>query len=420
MSALAQMWLVANREVRERSRSRAFRASFVVMILATVGLILVPALLDDDTGTRDVGVAGSAPTELAAAIEEQSTITDVAVRIQRFDSVAAGEEAVREGDLDVLVVDGRRLEWRRQTDEQLAGVVTGAIQAVAIGERAAAAGIDTDDLLALVAPVPIENVELGSVAGRSPDDEMAVLVMTVVLFVAISTFGNLVLTGVVEEKANRVVEVLLARMPARNLLGGKVVGIGLLGLAQIAVTALAALAALTMNDSVDMPAARGAVLAWVVVWFVLGYALYATVYGALGSLASRTEDAQAVAGPVIAVLLVGYFASFAAVGRPDSGIAQLASYFPPTAPLTMPSRIAMGATAWWEPLVAVALTLAAIAGLVAAGARVYTGAVLHTGPTLKLRQAWRATTTSARSSAEPVNETDTETGASGLPHQPAA
>ncbi|MDH5236921.1 MAG: ABC transporter permease [Acidimicrobiia bacterium] len=402
MIGLRQMWLVADREIRERSRSRAFRASFLVMILATVGLILVPALLDDDTGTRDVGLAGSVPSELAAAIEEQSTITDVTLRIQRFDSVVAGEEAVREGDLDVLVVDAQRLEWRRQTDEQLAGVVTGAIQAVAVSERAAAAGIDTDDLLALVAPVPIENVELGSVAGRSPDDEMAVLVMTVVLFIAISTFGNMVLTGVVEEKSSRVVEVLLARMPATNLLAGKVIGIGLLGLAQIAVTALAALAALRMVDSVDMPAARGAVLAWVVVWFVLGYALYATIYGALGSLASRTEDAQAVAGPVIAVLLVGYFASFAAVGRPDSGIAQLASYFPPTAPLTMPSRIAMGATAWWEPLVAVALTLVAIAGLVAVGARVYTGAVLHTGPTLKLRQAWRTTTTSAPSATGPA------------------
>ena len=122
---------------------------------------------------------------------------------------------------------------------------------------------------------------------------------------------------------------------------------------------------------------------------------------------SRTEDAQAVAGPVIAVLLVGYFASFAAVGRPDSGIAQLASYFPPTAPLTMPSRIAMGATSWWEPLLAVALTLVAIAGLVAFGARVYTGAVLHTGTTLKLRQAWRASTAPAAPSSESVGRVET-------------
>ncbi|HLF41199.1 MAG TPA: ABC transporter permease, partial [Acidimicrobiia bacterium] len=130
-------------------------------------------------------------------------------------------------------------------------------------------------------------------------------------------------------------------------------------------------------------------LAWVVVWFVLGYALYAVVYGALGSLASRAEDAQSVAGPVIAVLIAGYFASMAAVGRPDSGFAQLLSFVPATAPLAMPPRIAMGATAWWEPLVAATLTLGAIVGLVRFGGRVYAGAILRAGPTVKLRDALR-------------------------------
>ena len=156
-----------------------------------------------------------------------------------------------------------------------------------------------------MSPVPVENVELGVVAGRSPNDEAAAIVMTVLLLMAITTYGNLVLTGVVEEKASRVVEVLLARMPARTLLAGKVAGIGLLGFAQFAVTGVAALVATMVVDAVDVPAVRGGVLAWVVGWFVLGYALYAMVYGALGSLASRTEDAQSVAGPVIYVLLGG-------------------------------------------------------------------------------------------------------------------
>ena len=130
-----------------------------------------------------------------------------------------------------------------------------------------------------------------------------------------------------------------------------------------------------------------------IVWFVLGYALYAMVYGALGSLASRTEDAQSVAAPVTVVLIAGYFVSFAAIGSPDTLWAKLVSFFPATAPFAMPSRIAMGATAWWEPFGAAALTLVAIAGLVEFGGRVYAGAILHTGPTLKLRDAWRRTTT---------------------------
>jgi ABC-2 type transport system permease protein len=402
MSGLRQGWLVAVRELRERSRSRGFRAGLAVMLLVVVAVIVVPAMLDTGPGTKDVGVTGAIPAELAGAIAGQGDSVAMTVRVRRFDEVAAGEDAVRQQDLDVLVVDARQLEWRGRADEQLRAVVTGAIQRVAVQERAAAAGVDPDDLLALVAPVPVENVELGSVAGRSPNDELAAIVMSVLLLMAITTYGNLVLTGVVEEKASRVVEVLLARMPARTLLAGKVAGIGLLGFAQFAVTGLAALVATMVVDSVDVPAVRGGVLAWVVGWFVLGYALYAMVYGALGSLASRTEDAQSVAGPVIYVLLAGYWASFLAVsGDPDSGWSQLLSLFPVTAPFAMPGRIALGVAAWWEPLVAAALALVAIGGLTVFAGRVYTASILHTGPTLKLREAWRRTTTSRPGAPQP-------------------
>ncbi len=274
-------------------------------------------------------------------------------------------------------------------DEQLKAIATGAIQLVTIRDRAAAAGIDPDELLAMVEPVPVTNVELGQVAGRSPDDETAAFIMTLVLFGAISTYGAMVLSGVVEEKSSRTVEVLLARMPARNLLAGKIAGIGLLGLAQIAATAIVAVAVGAMVDSVDIPAVRGSVIAWAVVWFLLGYALYATVFGTLGSLASRTEDASSVTGPVTIVLVLGFMVSFATIGSADTTWAQLVSWFPLTAPLAMPNRIAMGAATWWDPLVAVSLTLAAIAGLVVLGGRVYTRAILHTGSTLSLGDAWR-------------------------------
>ena len=122
---------------------------------------------------------------------------------------------------------------------------------------------------------------------------------------------------------------------------------------------------------------------------MLGYALYAMAYGALGSLASRSEDAQSVAGPVGYLLVGAYWASFLAVsGDPESGWSRLLSLFPVSAPFAMPGRIALGATTWWEPVVAVALTVVAVAGLVIFAGRVYTNAILHTGPTLRLRDAW--------------------------------
>lgn len=391
MSGFRQGWLVAQREMRERSRSKAFLAGLGFMVVVVVAAIVVPGLVEESGPvTRDVGVTGATPEGLSPAMVEQGEAVDVTVRVRQYEDEQAGEDAVRDEAIDVLVVDGRRLAWRDEVDERLSAVVTGAIQLVAVQERAAAIGIDPDELLALVAPVPVENVELGMVAGRSPENEAAAWVMAILLLIAIVTYGNLVLTGVVEEKSSRVIEVLLARMPARILLAGKVAGIGLLGFSQFVLTAVAALIAAMAVDSVDIPAVGAGVLAWVVVWFVLGYALYAMAYGALGSLASRTEDASSAAGPVSYVLIAAYWASLVAVSDdPDGGWSILASFVPLTAPFAMPARVALGVAAPWEPVLAAALTLATIAGLVVFAGRVYSGAILHTGPTLRLRDAWR-------------------------------
>jgi ABC-2 type transport system permease protein len=392
VNGVRQGWLVAKREIRERSRSRAFLASLALMAVAVAAVLIIPALLKPGGGTKDIGLTGPTPPTLAATISQQAHAAGVTVHVHRYASLAAGEQATRQGRLDVLVAGAQRLEWPGRADQQLQAVLTGAIQLVTVRERAAAAGISPGAAAALLAPAPVSTVELGHVAGRSPTDELAAIIITGVLLMCISIFGSMVLTGVLEEKSSRVVEVLLARIPARALLAGKIAGIGLLGLAQIAVTALAALIAITAVGSIDIPAVRGAVLAWAVVWFVLGYALYATVFGALGSLGSRAEDAQAVAGPAQIVLLVAYFASFFMITQPASAAAKAISYFPLTAPLAMPGRIAMGATAWWEPVLAVAITLATIIGLVVLAGRLYTNAILHGGPRLSLQDAWRSAT----------------------------
>jgi ABC-2 type transport system permease protein len=387
-----QGWLVTRRELRERARSRAFLASMALMVVIVAAMLIVPAMLKPGGGTRDIGLTGRAPAGLAATIAGQAHAAGLKARIYRYAHLAAGEQAVRQGHVEVLVSAGQRLEWQGRADQQLKAVVTGAIQLAVVRERAAAAGIRPEAAAALLAPVPVSSVELGHVAGRSPADETAVIVMTGILFFCITIFGAMVLNGVLEEKGSRVVEVLLARIPARALLAGKIAGIGLLGLAQIAVTALAAFIAVTAVGSIDIPAIRGTVLAWAVVWFVLGYALYATLYGALGSLGSRAEDAQAVAGPVMVFLPVAYFASFFMIAQPASAAAKAISYFPLTAPFAMPGRIAMGATAWWEPVLALALSLATIIGLVQLAGRLYTNAILHSGPALSLKDAWRNAT----------------------------
>lgn len=384
MNGWRQSRLVAARELRERSRSRAFRASLAVMIATVAIMVVVPAVLKPST-TKDVGFAGSVPAGLVQAVEGQSRAVGTTARIHRYTSLAAGEHAVRQRDISVLVVDARRLEWPRATDEQLRAVVTGAIQLVAVQERSMAAGISPQALTTVLAPVAVSNVQLGSVVGRGPDDEYAALFMTGLMLLVIAVYGGLVLSSVVEEKSSRVVEVVLARIRARHLLAGKVAGIGILGLVQVALTAVAALIAIAAVGSLDIPAVRGAVLAWLVVWFLLGYVLYASMYGALGALASRPEDAQSVAGPGMAIIAVSYLAAFFMVRQPYSPFARVISFIPFSSPFAMPNRIAMGAAAWWEPVVSVGIALATIAGLVVVAGRVYERAILHSGPTLALR-----------------------------------
>jgi ABC-2 type transport system permease protein len=319
----------------------------------------------------------------------QGSAADTSVTVHRFDDRANGEAAVRDEEIDVLVVDAHELVWRGDANESLRTLVASSIQLAIVQGRAAAAGLTPEDLAALAEPVEIDDTELGVVAGRSADDESAAFVMSILLLVAVATYGQLVLTGVAQEKSSRVVEVLLARMPARTLLAGKVAGIGLLGLAQLLATAVAAFAATLAVDAVDIPAISGSVLAWVVVWFLLGYAIFATAYGAFGSLAARTEDAGGIAAPVTTLMIVAYWASLIAVSNdPEGTWARLVSLVPVTAPFAMPARIALGATSWWEPVVAAGLAVAGIAGLVRLAGRIYSGAILRTGGTTRLREAW--------------------------------
>jgi ABC-2 type transport system permease protein len=405
MSARRQTWLVARREIRERSRSRAFLASVILTVVAVISLIVLPAALSSGGGTKHVGLTGTVPAGLPAAIEAQGHAFGITLHTERYNTLAAGEQAVRDKHIDVLVADAQQLEWPRTADAKLQAVVTSAIQLRALQDRAVAAGISPQALSALLAPVPVKNVELGAVPGRGPDDEAAAQVLTMLLLLSIATFGGLVLNGVVEEKTSRVVEVLLTRIPARSLLAGKIAGIGLLGLAEIVLAGVAALIATATVSSVNLPSVRAAVVIWAVVWFGLGYAIYATAFGALGSLASRAEDAQSVTGPVTVALIVGYFISLAAIGSPTTTWATIVSLIPLTAPLAMPGRIAMGAAAWWQPAVAVVLTVATIAGLVHVGGRLYVRAILHSGSSLSLHDAWSPSRSPAPKSTDVTRKT---------------
>jgi ABC-2 type transport system permease protein len=222
----------------------------------------------------------------------------------------------------------------------------------------------------------------GAAPARIPPeeaDEVLGFLGVVILFMAIIMTGQVILLGVAEEKNSRVAEVVLGAMRPRLLLTGKVASIGLLGLFEVLLTGALVLLAGSVFDTFELPDATGGAVAIVVLWFVLGFGFYATVYGAAGALVARHQNAANAAGPINIVLMVGYFIGVASTASADNPVVRIAAVLPPLAPVTMPLRMIAGEVTVVEIVASIVLIVAAAYGLMLLAERVYSGGLLRGG-----------------------------------------
>ncbi|MGE5226570.1 MAG: ABC transporter permease [Planctomycetaceae bacterium] len=385
-----RVWLVTRREWDQRARTRAFQLSTVVAVAIVVILIMAPEIYGGGVRpTRTVGLVGTTGSQLHVALRAAGEQLDLTVETRTFADQAAGEAALRSGDVSVLLVDENRLVWRSEVDQQLRTTVASAVGALDRQQTIAELGLTAAQAQRLVAPPSLPSSSLEPAAKEQTARADLGRVGVVLLFMAIAFYCGFVMSGVVEEKSSRVVEVLLSRLRPAELLAGKILGIGLVGLAQFALIVGAALVAMTLSDTTPLPTTTPGTLGWIVFWFVLGYGFYAVLYAAAGSLVSRQEETQSLALPMTAVLFVAYILAFVATESPDSAVAVLGSLFPPTAPMVMIVRIAHGGVPAWQIVASVALTAAATYGLVRLAARIYAGGALRFGARVSVREAWR-------------------------------
>jgi ABC-2 type transport system permease protein len=389
MGSWRRLWLVARREWNQRARSRAFWISTLVSVLIIVAIILVPQMYGGAGPTRTVGLVGEGSAQLPALLRASGDQLGVTVETRAFADEAAGRAAVRSGDVAVLLVDLRQLVWKAEPDDQLRAIVSAAVRVVDEQQAIAELGLAPEQAQRLLQPPKLSSTSLEPATKERAARAALAVVGVILLFTAIAFYGGFLLVGVVEEKSSRVVEVLLSRLRPTELLGGKVLGIGLVGLAQFAVVAGSALVTLRLSGNTLAPDTTPSTIGWVVFWFVLGYGFYSVLYATAGSLVSRQEEAQSIQFPITAVLLVGYFFSLSAAESPDSTAAVIGSLFPPTAPMVMIVRLANGGVPWWQIVLSVALMVVTMYGLVLLAGRIYAGAVLRIGRRVRLREAWR-------------------------------
>jgi len=399
MKGLRAIWMVARRELKERIKSRTYRITTVILLLIVLGAIVIPQMFgDDDVPTYDLGLVGETSAELLGTLELLAGASDAKIETQDYDNVAAAEAALEDGDIEAVLVDGAEYitvdpgisVFPVTGGSGLSSLVSGAVQAIRLQELAASAGVSVDVITGLLTENPLTLRSLEPLDPNRETNTIVSFVGLILLYVGILSYGAWTLNGVIEEKTNRVVEVLMSALRPHQLMAGKVIGIGLLGIAQLLLIVITAGAAALAVDLVDIPDVSGGLIGSLLLWFVLGFSFYSVAYAAVGALVSRMEEAQSVATPLTMVGVAGYLAAFAVLENPGGVVAKLTTLLPPTAPFVVPIRQAQGAITPWEYALSVVLMLAATYGLIRLAGRVYSGAILRVGARVKLRDAWRS------------------------------
>ena len=386
MPPVKNPWLVVTvREITVKLTDRNFLLSTGLTLVLIIASVAVSTFLGSRTSDFTVAVPSSEGREIveagATAIEADDSGDTLTAK--EVADEAAARQAVRDGDVDAaLLADGD--EWvvvgLDEVDDTLSATLVQSVSAYVLAENAQAAGTTVATLTA-GSEVSTELLE-GSEENEGLKSAVG-FVFAFLFYMAAIIFGMAIANSVLEEKQNRVVEILATAIPIRQLLYGKVIGNSLLAFAQIALFALVALVAVNVTGAAsDLGWLLGA-SGWFIAFFVVGFTALAAVWAVLGSLASRSEDLQSNTGPITTVIMVALFVGLFA----DGVWLTVASYVPVVSSIAMPIRMLDEGVPLWEPLVALALSIAAAYALLRLGERVYQRAVMQGGTALKWRQA---------------------------------
>lgn len=392
---MSSVWLVAQREILARARSKAFIISTVVLVVIIVALSIVTTLVGG-SGHSDSTVGVTSQTaSLSAPLSASAKSVGQTVAIRTVPDEATGRAEVGSGKLDALLVgDGGTVQVvvKKDLDTKLGNVLHVLAGQVAFNQKIESLGGDPADVSAAVAAAPVRVTSLQRPHAYNTQQLVLGIIAGILIYLSLLLSGQMVAQGVVEEKSSRVVELLLSAIRPWQLMAGKVLGLGIVGFIQMVVVGGVGLIAGLATGALTIPtsAAVGTVV-WLVVWYVLGFVAYALTFAAAAATVSRQEDVSGVITPILMLVIVGYVLGVSILpGDPSSGLIETLSMLPMFAPTLMPMRVAMGGVPAWQLAVAVGGMVVVIPLLILLSARIYRNAVLRSGARVKLRDAWRA------------------------------
>jgi ABC-2 type transport system permease protein len=421
-----KLWVIVAREYLERVRTKWFLFSTVFGPVFFAALMILPAIVARRTkASEDVSriiVFDATGRDVGRRVADGLSLGNLGdtarTRIQELtlDRLAPAESAatrqIVRGELTgYLVLDSASLEGRRvryagrnASAEADMDMLRRVVRESIMETRLEMAGVEPGHSAALVRTRLEFDLERISDRGRRGSATVTVffaLIIVVILYMALMLYGQAVLRGVMEEKQTRVAEVVLSSVRPWSLLAGKVIGVGSVGLTQLAVWIASALLLMRYREPIlarfgadvtsftppDVGIGMGLVL---LLFFVMGYIFYSSLFAAVGAMVNSEQEAQQALMPII-LLLVSSFVFFQPIlSKPTSGLAHMLSWLPFSAPIVMPLRIAVIPVEGWD--IAISLISVAAGSYIAVwlAGRIYRTGMLMYGkrPTMRELARW--------------------------------
>jgi len=416
--------VVAQRDYLSRVRTPAFWITTVILPLLMGAWMVLPSLIMsksrgglrlavvDETGK----VAPVLEKEVSGAPgQEGGPKVDLTLKVEP----PAADRAAQRKDLDRRVLadeldawlwitprvfDDNEVEYHGRT---LSNIITlerveRLLTRVVREQRLTAAGYDAAQIEKLVEGVDLAKTRVTAEGGKADagvGDLILAIGLFTILYMAIVIYGQMVMHGVLEEKANRVVEVIASTTTPEQLMAGKLMGICGVALTQIGVwlvsaavlTAPAMVATLALPEGINLPTLSVAVVGHFVALFLLGFVFYASWYALIGAAFNSPQEAQQLASIGVFFVVVPWMVFMPVLNDPDSTMATVISLIPLFTPMIMMLRIAVKMPPAWQLALAYALTIAADLAMVWVCARVYRVGILMYGKKPSLKEIWRWT-----------------------------
>ncbi|HMK38035.1 MAG TPA: ABC transporter permease [Bacteroidota bacterium] len=405
---------VARWEYLEKVKSKAFLIGLFLTPLVMVGMGVIPTLLitQADTRTKIIGVidpSGTVFAPLSDLIQARYRLADGRPNYvlrplasgPSADLAAASSEADKEagaGDIEGYCLLGptpeadTAIEYRSKSvgDIQLVENLQQAIRIVLSERKGRSMGLDTSVIRALNVRVDLKQVKLSKTGEKEDTGFLQVFftayVFLFMLFLLIVTSGQLLVRSILEEKSNRIVEVLVSSCSSTELMAGKVLGLSALGFTQIGFWSLMGAAA---SLSFGIVFVTPGIAALLVLYFVLGYLFYAAVFIGAGSPLTTEQEAQQVTSYLVMILVLPIALAFPAMQNPDATWLRILTFVPFLTPTMMALRIPIQMPSAWEILATILLMIVSIIVAMVAAGRIFRIAILSTGKSPKIAEILR-------------------------------